>query len=250
MNRCDDVSKLYKISGFLNKISTLLFWFNTVVAFAALYLPDCSDKILMWVQVFFALACVLISVIDDGFFWFKAESGRRQNCIEDAFAIELSENKTNGYDNNAAAPSIMRYALDNYESAYCSRSTSQKMFPKAVIKTVVAMMVFLISWRAVENGDIVLLVAQTIFSSVFLLDTIMLGFYVFRVGRICDDFYKLLISEGGPITPSREALLLSYSVEYEAIKAFYKIRLDEKIFLKDRDNLSKCWNELVAKIKI
>ena len=144
----------------------------------------------------------------------------------------------------------MRYALDNYESAYCSRSTSQKMFPKAVIKTVVAMMVFLISWRAVENGDIVLLVAQTIFSSVFLLDTIMLGFYVFRVGRICDDFYKLLISEGGPITPSREALLLSYSVEYEAIKAFYKIRLDEKIFLKDRDNLSKCWNELVAKIKI
>ncbi len=250
MNRRDDISKLYTIPSFLNKILTLLFWLNTVVAFAALCLPDGSDGVLIWLQVLFALACVLVSVIDDGFFWFKAESGRRQNCIEDAFAIELSEKKTNGYYNNAAAPSIVRYALDNYESAYCSQSTSRKMLPKAIIKTVVAMIVFLISWRAVENGDIVLLVVQTLFSSTFLLDTIMLGLYVFRVGRICDNFYTLFISEGGAITPSREALLLSYSVEYEAIKAFYKIRLDEKIFLKDRDNLSKCWDELREKIKV
>ena len=250
MNRRDDISKLYTTPSFLNKILTLLFWLNTVVAFAALCLPNGSDGILIWLQVLFALACVLVSVIDDGFFWFKAESGRRQNCIEDAFAIELSEKKTNGYYNNAATPSIMRYALNNYESAYYSRSTSQKMLPKSVIKTVVAIMAFLISWRAVKNGGIVLSVAQTLFSSVFLLDTITLCIYAFRVSRICDDFYTLLISEGGPLTPPKEALLLSYSVEYEAIKAFYKIRLDQKIFSKNRHNLSQCWDELVAKIEI
>lgn len=144
----------------------------------------------------------------------------------------------------------MRYALNNYESAYYSRSTSQKMLPKSVIKTVVAIMAFLISWRAVKNGGIVLSVAQTLFSSVFLLDTITLCIYAFRVSRICDDFYTLLISEGGPLTPPKEALLLSYSVEYEAIKAFYKIRLDQKIFSKNRHNLSQCWDELVAKIEI
>lgn len=250
MNRCDDFSKMYEISGLLNRISTFLFGLNTVVAFAALYLPDYIGGLLMEAQVFSALAYVLISVIDDVFFWFKAESGRRKNCIEDAFAIELLESKNNGYYNNAATPSIMRYALNNYESAYYSRSTSQKMLPKSVIKTVVAIMAFLISWRAVKNGGFVLSVAQTLFSSVFLLDTITLCIYAFRVSRICDDFYTLLISEGGPLTPPKEALLLSYSVEYEAIKAFYKIRLDQKIFSKNRHNLSQCWDELVAKIEI
>lgn len=36
MNRRDDISKLYTIPSFLNKILTLLFWLNTVVAFLCL----------------------------------------------------------------------------------------------------------------------------------------------------------------------------------------------------------------------
>ena len=250
MSKRDDVSKLYRLSGFFSKTSTGLFFLNTATAVIALCCPGYIDGILVEVQVFFALAYVLISVIDDSFFWFNAEAGRRKNCIEDAFSIELSENKTEGYYNNTVAPSVLRYALDNYESAYCSYSTSRKMLPKAIIKTVVAMIIFLISWRAIKNGDAILLVSQTLFSSVFVLDTIMLGFYVFRVGKICDCFYTLLISDGGSITAARETLLLSYSVEYEAIKAFYKIRLDEKIFFKDRHDLSKRWDELIKKIVV
>ena len=44
----------------------------------------------------------------------------------------------------------------------------------------------------------------------------------------------------------REAIFLAYAVEYEAIKAHYKIRLDGKIFKKDNDKLNEQWKRILS----
>ena len=41
------------------------------------------------------------------------------------------------------------------------------------------------------------------------------------------------------------ARLISYILEYEAIKAHYKVRLDEKIFNDNNDSLSEKWETIL-----
>ena len=250
MNKQDDISKSYKPSGLLNTLSVVFFWANAAAALLVLCVPALRNNLLMYFQVFLAVACIIISVVDDGFFWFEAEAARRHNCIEDAFNVELSEAKTSGYYNNGATPSALRYALNNYESAYCSKAVAQKMIPAAIGKTLVAIMVFIVSWRAVSDVEIVLALAQIVFSSVFVIDTVMLFIYIFRIRQICDTFYTLFITERGAITTEQEVLLLSNSIDYEVVKGFYKVRLSEQIFNKMQPEPEAKWTALSAKIKM
>ena len=250
MNKQDDISKSYKPSGLLNTLSVVSFWANAAAALLILCVPALHNNMLMYIQVFLAVACIIISVVDDGFFWFEAEAARRHNCIEDAFNIELSEAKTSGYYNNAATPSALRYALNNYESAYCSKAVAQRMIPTAIGKTLVAIMVFVVSWRAVSDVEIVLALAQIVFSSVFVSDTIMLFIYIFRIRQICDTFYTLFITEKGTSNTEKQVLLLSNSIDYEVVKGFYKVRLSERIFKKMQPELEVKWAALSAKIEI
>ena len=45
-------------------------------------------------------------------------------------------------------------------------------------------------------------------------------------------------------------MLLADTVEYEAVKAHYKIRLSSKLFQNKNEELSRQWAEIEGKIKI
>ncbi len=116
------------------------------------------------------------------------------------------------------------------------------IFPSC-IKSCIALAVLVIACRYIKDSEFLLIIAQTAFSSYVLLDTVTLIFYKLRLESLYKEGYAALISLGAK-SKSKNATFLVYAVEYEAIKAYYKIRLSERIFKKNNSALSTEWEQI------
>lgn len=246
--RNDGVSKLYKFSQQMVKLNKGLFVLNFVCVVLSCFLSEVYLPITTILQIVFSLAFVVVEILDDGIFWFCAESARRANCIENAFHVDLSEYKTEGYYNNDLSPSFAKYTLNIFESHYFTANISKKMLPKKIVEVIVALLIFVVSCLCIPS-EITAIVAEAIFSSFVMIDAVAMIIYEIRIRQLYKNAYTQFVSVG--ITKYEQLVwVLSYVVEYESIKAHYKIRLDEKIFNRLNPMLSKEWDELKKKIII
>lgn len=79
-------------------------------------------KISTVLQIALAITFFAVSLIDDGLYWYNAESERRKNSLQTAFGIRFSELETDGYYNNEISPSILKYSCD-FETDFKERRT-------------------------------------------------------------------------------------------------------------------------------
>ncbi len=245
MSRRDDISRLYKTSSVLDRIEKVLFIIDAIAAIVALSNNHMVVSVAIIIQIVSAIFYFLSSVIDDGYFWYEAEKARRKNSIENGLGIRLSELETEEYYNNQSKTSLEKYALNVLESNMFSKEIAGRMILWSCIKSVIAIAILVVACRFLQDSEFLLIIAQTAFSSYVLIDTIMLVFYRLRMDNLYKEGYTALITPGIK-GKSRNAVLLAYSVEYEAIKAHYKIRLDEKIFKKNNDKLSEEWVRVLS----
>lgn len=245
MSRRDDVNRLYKAPGILDGIEKVLFIIDVVASVVALSNNPKVVSVVIIIQIVSAVLYFLSSVIDDGYFWYEAEKARRKNCIENGLGTRLSELETEDYYNNQSKVSLEKYALNALESNMFSKEIAGKMILWSCIKSVVAIAVLVVACRFLPDSELLLIIAQTAFSSYVLIDTVELVFYKLRMENLYKEGYTALISPGIK-GKCRNAVLLAYAVEYEAIKAHYKVRLDEKIFKKNNDKLSEKWNQVLT----
>ena len=119
----------------------------------------------------------------------------------------------------------------------------------AVVKIVVAVSILLLALLRAADLSWILWVAQTMFSSVVVIDCIQLIIFSLKVNSICKQFYSQLITEGGAATVNREAILISCVAEYETTKMYFKVRLPQKVFEKLKPKLEKEWADLLSQIK-
>ena len=245
MSRRDDISRLYKTSSVLDRIEKVLFIIDAIAAIVALSNNHMVVSVAIIIQIVSAIFYFLSSVIDDGYFWYEAEKARRKNSIENGLGIRLSELETEEYYNNQSKASLEKYALNVLESNMFSKEIAGRMVLWSCIKSAIAIAILVVACRFLPDSEFLLIIAQTAFSSYVLIDTIMLVFYRLRMDNLYKEGYTALITPGIK-GKSRNAVLLAYSVEYEAIKAHYKIRLDEKIFKKNNDKLSEEWVRVLS----
>lgn len=243
MSRHDEVTDLYEMSKKLELLEQILFALDVIAALVSLIPHDVISKAAVSIQVIMALLYFISNTVDDGVFWYKAEKERRKNSIQNGLGIRLGELDTDGYYNNNLQPSISKCAMNTLESNFFSKNIAEKMILKKSILTIIAVVVFVVSCMFVENVNIVLIIAQTAFSSYVLVDFLMLFFYKMRMESLYAIAYNILILNNA----DREnvAWLISYILEYEAIKAHYKVRLDEKIFNDNNDSLSEKWETIL-----
>lgn len=123
------------------------------------------------------------------------------------------------------------------------------MIPKEGLKTAVALVVFISACLIYKDYNIILIISQTVFSAYFIQEFIKLFVYKIRIDKLYNDFYNQLVTIGIKCDNQRK-VLISYAIDYEIIKAYYKVRLSEKIFLKHNDETSLEWNKICEKIKI
>lgn len=249
MSKRDDINRLYEASGIITKITNYLFWLNIGVAAISLISLNVTNDILNIIQISFSGLFIVLSVLNDCYLWYEAESARRKNNIQNAFNIKFQEFTTIGYYNNSISPSLLKYAVNTFESNYFSKIIAQKTMSKELTKIMLSLLVLLISIRYIANGDLLLIISQIVFSSYFIWDAIMLLVYTIKLSHLYNKAYENLITVG--IKDKNQLIwLMYYIVEYECIKSYFKIKLDSKIFRKLNSSLSKEWDKIQKSIFI
>lgn len=249
MSRRDDIDRLYQPSKTLGKICTGLFSVDIVISLIAIYVDNNIGFYLNILLIIIALLYMVFSVIDDGILWFRAERARRKNSIQTAFRVRLDKYETKDYYNNTIKDPELSYATNQFESIFFTKEISEKMLFGAVIKMLVAVVVLIVSCRLIANDNVLLIVAQTVFSATVIEDTILLIIFAQRISNLYEEAYHAFITVG--ISKASQRVWLRYfCVEYECIKAHYRIRLNEAIFRKLNPELSEEWNSLSKQIKI
>lgn len=249
MSKRDDVDLLYSRSKTMAALCKYLFWGNCIIALTATICSGQLNAVLTYIQIIGALLYLILKSLDDGLFWYHAEMARRKNSIQVAFNVSLSELETEGYYNNHVEPSVVKYALNTFEGNYFSKFIAGKMLGKSAFMSLVSIIVLIVTGWFISSGDILLAMTQAIFSAYVIEDTLMLTIYKLKMDNLYDEAYSTLVTIG--VKDEKQMVwLLAYAVEYEAIKAHYKVRLDSTIFNTYNDELSQKWDAIQQKIVI
>ena len=249
MSRRDDINKLYKPSKTLEKMRVGLFSADVAISIIAACVGGDVISYLTIALVVIGFLYMVVSVIDDGIMWFQAESARRKNSIQVAYGIRLDKYETQEYYNNNVSDSDLSYAANQFESVFFTKEISEKMLLSSVVKLIIAVVILIITCRFVANDDILLIIAQTSFSALVIEDAIRLIIFTQRIKALYAEAYHEFITVGIS-TASQIVWLKFFCIEYESIKAHYRIRLSESIFKKLNPELSAEWDVLSEQIKI
>lgn len=247
MSKRDDINSLYIRTNVLDKACKVMFYGNVSASLLSTVVPDQFHELLQIIQIITVITYVILKCVDDGVFWYAAEMERRKNNIQTAFDLRLSEMETDGYYNNDMKPSVLKYATNTFESNYFSKFLAGKMLWTSALKALLAVVVLIVSCCLISTGDILLIIAEAIFSAYVVEETIMLALYKLRLDQLYNEAYAEFVTLGVK-TRKQKIWLLSYAVEYEAVKAHFKVRLDSKLFTKYNDELSRSWDNLKKKI--
>lgn len=249
MSRKDDINKLYQPSKKMDKVRARLFCSDIVLSLLATVSTGPFKRILTIILVVIAFVYMALSIIDDGVLWYTAESARRKNNIQEAFHVRLDKYDTEGYYNNSIEEPDLSYAVNTFESAFFSKEISERMQWKAYVKIIISVIVIFVSCRLIIDDEILLIIAQTVFSAFVIENSISLLLFSQRIKKLYDAAYHELITVG--ISKYEQRVWLRYfCVEYESVKAHYKIRLDESLFQTLNKPLSEEWNSIEKQIKI
>ena len=248
MSQQDDVSKLYDLPQLIDKILNITFIFNMVAAFASIFLSHELKQCTYYIQVISSVSYIVLYAINNYECWYKAESVRNQTNIENAFSVSLTEYTTEEYYNNRFPPSWERYFVNTFESVFFSKNISESLRIRAFIKSLVALYIFIIAIMQVQDGVYYPIIAQTVFSSLFLLSSIALFVYYNKLNHLYNNFYRELVTNG-VTSPSQLSCLLGFCVEYEMIKSRFNVLWSKNYFKERNRDLSKRWDMIESKIR-
>lgn len=247
MSTRDDYSSAYKAAMRLGMAETILFALTIVLNLAATTVPNDISFYLNIVIAILSFTYSALYMIDDFYAWYQAESGRRRGAIEDAFRAKLTLKRTEGYYNNDVNDSEMRYALNLYESCYFTEAILKKMLPGVIAKialTAIALAVLMFCF----NPAVVVILAQGVFSTCVLFGCTGAIVCYSRGKRLSEIFFGVFVTRQYDGTGADAIALKSATLEYEAVKAHYKVRLSTRIFNKNNAQLSRKWNDLLQEM--
>ena len=249
MSKRDDVDLLYRKSKIIDSCCRIIFWVNCCLAVVSSISMGIINNISILLQILVSLLFIVMKNLDDGLFWYNAESSRRKDNLQVALGINLSTLETDGYYNNTLEPSIVKYAMNTFESNFFCKELSGKMLTGSFIKAIISTVLLITIGWINPNKDVLLIVTQAVFSAYIIEETVLLAIYKMRMDRLYDIAYTEFVTIGIS-KHAQQNLLLSYVVEYEAVKAHYKVRIDSTLFAKYNSDLSRKWEDIKAKCVI
>lgn len=242
MSRRDDVSIKYEKSNKLSNMCNYVFIIIFLCAILSCFFDGCILTALIWIQIVLTFISVFLQVIDDSYFWFSAEETRRKSTISNAYGVNNQPEITDGYYNNNLAPSLFKHSVNVFESNYFSYEISSKMITLSIVKMILSFSVIIVSIRFINDDELLLTIAGTLFSSSCIADTIKLIIYNNKMKKLYDDAYRFFITDNSD--SSNISWIQTYIIEYECVKAYFKVRLDSKIFDKMNSKLSQNWKDI------
>ena len=243
MSKRDDIDQLYNVCNKVGTAALYLYFFHVMISVALILGHEHLKQFLSILLIIIDVVFMLIDLYNMGILRYRADSERRKDAIQNAFSCHLSEMKTEGYYNNRLQPSFEKYAMNIFESNFFSKFISGKMIVRSLMKASVSIILLLIAGIYVFNEDFYMIMVQTVFSTFIVGDTIFLLLYYIRMKQLYDEAYVQFVTIGIK-DESQKVWLMFYIMEYEMIKAYYKVQLNSKIFHKYNESLSKQWKKI------
>lgn len=194
----DDITHLYSASEVLEKFKSVFLYLNIVSAIAAVIFIDREtvSKICLFGQAISSVLFIALSIIDDLYCWFDAESARRKNSIENAFNVSLGELQTDGFYSNEFEPSIERYGANEFESIFYTKSIVGSMRARVAIRAVCVITILVVSCMGIQDKNTVLIVFQSALSIRFVEDLVTILRYYQRVDSLYSSMYEMFVTTG------------------------------------------------------
>ena len=250
-NKKDTIEPLYKRVGLCNRLLKIFICLNVVSALVESLTSFSFNWVLIIIEILSAIAVVVIKWLNNYIFLYEAEKERIIFAVSDGYSIPLSDKETERYYTNKEKPSLKKYAANIFESNYYSMYESGKMILPYVGKNIIITGIIIFAMIKTANLSFILAGVQGVFSASIIEDSISLIMYYFEMktlyGLQRDSF--LSAKEHADNSLTNEAIWIRNIVRYEVVKAYFKIQLDTKIYLKYRDEMNNAWNDIEKAIE-
>ena len=246
----DDVSKLYNNDTKLKEIIDYVFYLNIILSFISL---KYSNEWILTLQILVVFINVILIFLSDYITFPQAQRERMKTNLSNALDVRLTEYETQGYYNNSMKYSEKKLILNTFESVFFTKNIIDKMVSRSFIKSVLAIIVMVITFMVFNKDKLILIVFQTVFSSKYLVGFCKLILFKNGLQSAFDFFLNKLVSEQvekskKELSKNELIILLSKCAEYEILKATFKIMPSTKIYKKNNDSWSQKWNDIEKKI--
>lgn len=231
----NDVDALYRNVLGNEKVLSFLFVVVFLLSIANSY---CDSIIIVYLLLASNIIYIAVSFYTDLILKSDAEKERRKTMIADAFQVDITSNKTEIYYNNRS--SVKKLGVDSFESTLYIKTNLHSMIRYSGLKILFILIMWLIIFFNIEEGNMFIMLVQGLFSAEVLLNYIKMIYYHIHVSKmIYDDFYKLFVTKNYNET-SDLALVIKYVMDYETIKikSYCHIMLSSSFFEKNKDSLS------------
>lgn len=229
----------------LNVINTINYWaqlFSVAVSFAGYWFSQETCFILISIAVILAYC---ITSITSEIFANILGNRRLVNAVEDGFEKKInSDAYTEKYYNNTFPGGIDKFNLDLFESVFFTYHIFNKQAVRSYFATVVCMLAAVYAIIFTEPVFSVQVLEIAFGGNAFIKIVKTIYFHLI-LARIYGDFDKVYVAKEHVLHCH---YLLSLSIKYERIKAYYGLSLDSKLFEKMNEELTMKWDEYVRKI--
>lgn len=249
MSKKDDLNKYYKISTLLNKVANSLFFINIGLSIiSVINNGKYSNNWIFLIQILIIFSYIIIKIVDDNQYWFNAENNKFISSYGEAYGIDFSNNELEQYYNNDLNVGNLKFIAQSFESIFFTNSILKRMTVFESLKMLLIANLFLGTYKILNDNNLILVIFQTIFSAFVIEHSISFFFYKFKINNLYDKFYEKCITISDIRNSKQTELsLVKDSNNYEYLKAYYKIRLNSKLFYEMNNDLSKEWESMLDK---
>ena len=239
----NDVNKNYTICIYLNKITNIIFilsiLLSTIICFK--YMEFISIILIVIHILYF-----IVNTANDILFINIAEDERRKTLLSNAFNVDLSDKKTNGYYNNKEKSPLKKLFVNSFESIYFTNNNLRKSFIYKSIETVFEIIMWVTLIIILNDKNITLLITQCLFSTEIFEKYLKHIYYFVKTNTLYKNFYRDLITT--KYDTGKDAILLEYCFEYETLKSYCHFLLPQSTFDKYNSKWTSDWKKLYKKI--
>lgn len=248
--RVNDINKRKNWLLYTSTIITLLLSVNEKYQFTSEY-----NAFEVYSQVIVALNLLLIVgyLIFDfraTYIFSRAERTRTLQYLDNSFDTNFAGRKVENYFSQEKLNSgFYKLSVNCFENVFHTVSITREMQPKAYVKAVIVVLVFVFS-AAVGDKGIVRSIIEAILPLALLQEAIKLSFFILRLDNLLDNFKSFFTSIKTSDFINKEPEAMRYVIEYETTLAWASMPLDTKIFLKLKNQLASDWEILKIEYKI
>lgn len=235
----------FRDAGRATTAGSWIFYGVTVISAVLLIFPNPALPPFLHPVLVAAAAASVVTTVIAAILQTRGNRLLRESQLADALNSGLATRPREGYYNNDLSPGVDRLAVTTLENTLFSAAVAERMLQAERLKNGIYLLVLiLLMVSRGTNTELLLLLAQTVFSADLILNWIRLEVFRARTAAVHARLKDTFLHKNGSGDNNRLAIMLAAFAEYECAKDAAAMPLDSKVFHKMNPKLTAEWEQL------